>query len=212
MQSNNQRVKATADSSYSLSEAILAPYRQQLLDSFSTIVATTYDKLVKRKPSGSLGNLVTKAIWEHAKYNSKATSQAPPDLFVLMNYGGIRLQEIAAGPISMGTIYKLLPFENTLVRIDISGTDLVKLLQQINATDGWPIRFNNKKFKSLKDINKKMRYELVTNNYIAQGGDHCEILQKMPQKDSGLLLRDIIIEYLILQKNIEADNTNYILK
>lgn len=212
MRSNNQHIAASTDSSFSLTERFLAPYRQQLADSFSAVIAITETKLIKKRPGGSLGNLVTEAMWLHTKLNTPGTSQAPPATFVLMNYGGIRLKEIAAGSISIGKIFELLPFENTLVRIDLNGANLKKLLQQVNKVNGWPMKFNNKKFKSLEDINPRQRFELITNNYIAQGGDNCSILKTLPQEDTGILLRDIVIEYLKKQKTVKANNTDYILK
>jgi 2',3'-cyclic-nucleotide 2'-phosphodiesterase (5'-nucleotidase family) len=212
MTANNQEISASADSSYSMTETFLTPYRQQLQDSFSTIIAYNTDKLVKEKPGGSLGNLVTDAMWQFSKYNTPGTSQAPPETFVIMNYGGIRLKEIAAGPISIGKIFELLPFENTLVRMGITGLQLKQLVTQINTSGGWPMKFDTKKFVSLNDINENQRYELVTNNYIAQGGDNCSLLKALPKEDTGILIRDIVIDYVRNQKDSLANKEKRLLE
>lgn len=195
-----------------ITEHFLKPYRQKLQDSFSTVVATSNGNLVKRRPGGSLGNLVTTVMWDFIKNNTPVTSQAPLSVFVLMNYGGIRLKDIPKGNITIGKIYELLPFENTLVRVRIPGPDLIKLIQQINNNKGWPMKYNDKKILQLSDINVYQTYELVTNNYIAAGGDNCSILKTLPQTDTGILLRDLVINYLGKQKTITPDNTDYILK
>jgi len=206
------QVKTIKDTvGYSLTEKFLQPYRQKLQDSFSTVIATTTAKLVKKRPGGSLGNLVTASLWEFIKKNSTSSSQAPAPQFILMNYGGIRLKEINEGKLTIQSIYELLPFENTLVRVQITGAELKNLLQQLNKIGGWPMKFNTKKYSELKDIQDRMRFELITNNYIAQGGDNCTILKKLPQEDTGVLLRDIVINYLRKHKTITPDNQEYIL-
>lgn len=195
-----------------ITERFLKPYRQKLQDSFSAVIATTTGDLVKKRPGGSLGNLVTKASWDFIKNNTPGTGQAPLSVFVLMNYGGIRLSNIPKGALTIGKVYELLPFENTLVRIKITGPKLKQLIRQVNKNDGWPMKFNDKKFTSIDDIGVYQYYELITNNYIAAGGDNCSILKTLPQEDTGILLRDIVIDYLQKQKTITPDNTDYILK
>jgi 2',3'-cyclic-nucleotide 2'-phosphodiesterase (5'-nucleotidase family) len=195
-----------------LTERFLQPYRKKLKDSFSTVIATTTGDLVKKRPGGSLGNLVTQAMWSFTKENTPGTSQAPLSNFVIMNYGGIRLKEIPKGKITIGRIYELLPFENTLVKIKITGTELKQLLRQLNQHKGWPMKFSSKIFSSLGKVGVNQYYELITNNYIAAGGDNCSILKTLPQEDTGILLRDIVIDYLRKQKTIIPDETDYILK
>ncbi len=193
---------------YSVTEKYLKPYRQKLQDSFSTVIATTTGKLVKKRPGGSLGNLVTSVIW--------SLTEAREDLdpcVVVMNYGGIRLKELPKGNITIRNIYELLPFENTVVKMKITGDQLYELLKQIKKTGGWPIRYDEE-IKNLKDLKKFGQITLFTNNYLAAGGDNCTILKNLPQEDTGLLLRDLVLSFWELRKNkiITPDETNYILK
>ena len=217
------QVKSSQDTmGYSVTEKYLAPYRQQLQDSFSTVISTTTGDLVKRRPGGSLGNLVVEAI-----RNDKlriTNSKEKRHSFILMNYGGIRLKEIAQGDITMGKVFELLPFENTIVRIEITGKEMRRLMENINSSGGWPLRFvSPHKFESPANGEKEtyslqkiavsnLKYTLITNNYIATGGDNCSILKTLPQEDTGILLRDIVIDYLRKEKIITPDNTEYILK
>ena len=209
--SDHIRVQASSDSAgYSITDKFLAPYRQKLKDSFSTVIATTTGDLVKRRPGGSLGNLVTKAIYE---YCIGPKFHAPRPLFIVMNYGGIRLNEVQKGPITIGKIFELLPFENTLVSIEISGQELNSLIQDKSKEGGWPMFWNVRHIDTIIDLQHLYdKVVLVTNDYIAQGGDNCDILKTLPQKDTGILLRDIVIDYLRQQKTITPDETDYILK
>ena len=46
----------------------------------------------------------------------------------LNNPGGVRIN-INQGPISVATVYELLPFANTLVTMSLKGSDLVKTIE-----------------------------------------------------------------------------------
>ncbi len=51
-----------------------------------------------------------------------------PVALTIMNAGGLRKNEIAAGDLRAIDIFELLPFENALVAVDIRGADLLKIL------------------------------------------------------------------------------------
>jgi len=48
---------------------------------------------------------------------------------VIQNGGGVRT-DIAKGDLTMGDAYKLLPFENTLVEMDMSGAEIKTVLEE----------------------------------------------------------------------------------
>ncbi len=227
-QFNNLKVASGEDTvGHLITPQFLDPYRKKLQDSFSTVIATTTGKLVKRRPGGSLGNLVTASIlrYYHQYMNlskEPITGRTKP-LFILMNYGGIRLKEIAQGDITIGKIFELLPFENTLVQVEISGVTLSKLLRQIDTQGGWPTldadfpyehgtTQEEKKAATLQEIENEQHILLITNNYIAQGGDNCSVLKTLPQNDTQILLRNVVIDYLKSQKTITPDNEDYFVK
>jgi len=216
------KVQADNDTTFpSMTERFLKPYRQQLQDSFSTVLATATGDFIKKRPGGSLGNLVVEAMKYFTPIKLNSVNNTINTRFYLMNYGGIRLNEISKGALTIGKIYELLPFENTVVRIQISGEQLANLLVEINKEGGWPCLYVKAENKSgrlpaeeyiLADIRKLRNIELYTNNYLAAGGDNCSILKTLPQEDTGILLRDAVIYYLKEQKTITPDNTDYILK
>ena len=51
--------------------------------------------------------------------------------FVVLNYGGLRIQSMAAGPITMSKVYELMPFDNTLVVVDLLGSELNDLFYEL---------------------------------------------------------------------------------
>lgn len=80
-----------------------------------------------RKPgvgSGSLGNFVTDGIRQQA---SRKLGK-PVDLAVT-NGGGLRKAVIQEGDLRVRDIFELLPFENALVAIDLTGAQVLDLLR-----------------------------------------------------------------------------------
>lgn len=56
----------------------------------------------------------------------------------LTNGGGLRCP-IPAGPITMGKLYEVMPFDNTLVKMQLKGSDLKRVLENgiMNTNIGW---------------------------------------------------------------------------
>ncbi|WP_085524664.1 5'-nucleotidase C-terminal domain-containing protein [Tuberibacillus sp. Marseille-P3662] len=77
------------------------------------------------KGDNALGNLLADAMT--AEMNSD---------FALMNGGGIRAN-LPAGPITWGDLYNIQPFGNWLVKLDVTGADMYKILNaQLSETYG----------------------------------------------------------------------------
>jgi len=122
----------------------------------------------------------------------------------MQNYGGIRIGEIPEGPITRGKIFELMPFDNMLVVLECPGNITAKLLHSFAASGGAPvsgnismlidgnkashIKINGKSF----DPNKT--YRIAMPDYIARGGDKSDYLMDLPMLDTGVLIRDAIIE------------------
>src|SRR5437660_1618075 len=73
--------------------------------------------------AGSLGNFVADGMRAEASLKLGK----PVDL-ALMNGGGLRRQNIGEGELRARDVFELLPFENALVTLDLSGEQLLKLL------------------------------------------------------------------------------------
>lgn len=62
-----------------------------------------------------------------------------------------------------------------------------------------------------EEIDPEKIYRVATNDYIANGGDQCHFLIGLPQKKSGMLLRDVIINFWNSQPDgIQTDNSKRI--
>jgi len=168
----------------------------------------------KAKPGGSLGNFIADVMF------GKVQQKQAQTLGVMYNYGGIRLNQIPEGPISKGKIYELLPFDNELVLISIKGAVLKVWLQSAIKSGGWPISrglafttdsVGHMAFNSGLSIDDSVDYYIATNDYVANGGDDCSFLKGIPQIHTGMLTRDVMIEYLRMTPQVVPDTLQRIL-
>ncbi len=75
---------------------------------------------------GSVGNLVADAM--RAEASRRAGRPVP---FAIVNTGGLRKNAIGAGALTTSDIYELLPFDNMLVLVELTGEQLSRLLAEV---------------------------------------------------------------------------------
>lgn len=164
-----------------------------------------------RTKETNLGNLVADIMMASANGDIAFT-----------NGGGIRTSK-PAGKLTKGDIIEIVPFTNTLAVIEVTGQELLEGLER--GVDSYPeeaghfpqvsgikYSFNPNKpvgsrvlgveVKGEKlDLNKK--YRLITNDFIAAGGDGYTMFEGKPFLEEGALLSDMFIAYLEKNKLIE---------
>jgi len=59
-------------------------------------------------------------------------------------------------------------------------------------------------------IDNDATYQIATNDYVANGGDNCGFLKEQKRINTGLLIRDIVSNYIRQHKNIKPDETSRI--
>ena len=101
---------------------MMLPYRQKALNFKRRFVAKTTAPFPQDKTSESaLGNLMSDAVLYAAQREGAAD-------FALMNAGGIRAN-LPEGTLTYDNVFKLMPFSNSLVIVDIKGSELITLLE-----------------------------------------------------------------------------------
>lgn len=160
--------------------------------------------------AGSLGNFVSDGM----RWQAGLKLGQPIDL-ALINGGGLRRSTISEGELRARDIFELLPFENALVRVDLTGEQLMRLLKLIvanrEAQSGARIVYFTKPDKTSdivtmklrtpggeKDIDPQATYRVVTIDYIAnRGGDISTVLKEGKDlQPLGITLRDSIMAYV----------------
>lgn len=181
--------------------ALIAHYKLHLDSSMNELVITASTDLEKKLPTGSLGSVFCDVVLAYAKQYQPSTID-----FCLMNHGGLRIPVIYKGDITLRTIYELMPFENELELVTISGKKCKELLDVIAQNNGAPvsgIRFKiiNERAEQIFinsepfDINKD--YTVLTSDYLANGGDKADALLNPVKRTSlQIKLRDALLVQL----------------
>lgn len=191
-------------------EALVAPYRARMAEQTDAVIGVSAQPLTKGDPEGPLGQFAADAMLVvGADYASE-----PLDI-ALTNDGGLRVP-IPAGPITLGLMYELMPFENRLAVLTLSGTHVDSLAQQLARRGGEPIA--GLSFTLLADSQRAVdvevggeplqpdqTYRLVTSDYLASGGGHMPALwDPLARIDLPVLLRDTFTEYVQRQDTLRV--------
>ncbi len=192
----------------------IQPYKDTLKNKINTYLCynpVTLDR--KETPlESSLGNLYADICFEKVKtvFNEKTNQNID---FALFNYGGIRTT-IAKGDITVENIFKLMPFENKLVVVELSGKHAQALFNYLEIRkEAHPVSHLNLKMIGNKlssilingapfDVSKN--YFVLTHDYLQHGGDQMTFFKDpISIYDTEYKVRDAIIDYL---KDIDTLN------
>ena len=153
----------------------------------------------------ALGDLAADSMrWYLRRFNPE---------FALTNSGAIRAG-LSEGSLTQESVYNILPFDSSVVFLNLTGTQVQTLFDFIGTVQpgegAFPqvssgIRFTLvPKKKTCKDIlingkpiDPEKSYGIVTNSYLAKGGDGYQtFLQAGDQFDSYIFQRDALIAYI----------------
>lgn len=204
-QGNNVTISETNhyDSS---SYRVLSPYIQLLKDSMNTVIGQTEVALMNTRRTGNLGRVIADYTLAEANAFCTQTGQAPCHMAVLNN-GGLR-NSIGQGPISLGHVFEVSPFENKLVIVQLSGAQTAALLEYIAAQGGTPVAGLEMAFQESppylvrasiqgQAFDSRRSYRVATNDYMALGGDKFTMfLQHESFEETPLMIRDVLLRGL----------------
>lgn len=134
--------------------------------------------------------------------------------FALTNSGGLRAN-IDAGEITFGEIFEALPFDNTLVVVELDGAEVRQALEEGVNGDHGVIQVSGLEFTFDYDAPQGSRiigdvidlstglpldpaatYYVAVNDFMAAGGDGYETLGDNPQTNSYELVRDLVVDWV----------------
>lgn len=144
--------------------ALLAPYTAGIEQLRTAKIGT----MAQEMPSGS--NLLTNWIADVMMEMGSGLTDRPIDV-TLINRGGIR-RGLPKGKLTKELIMTMLPFDNKLVVMEISGSDLKEALDYMAKKGNGGI---SKGFDR-HDIDTSKTYTLLTIDYLANGGDYLHTL------------------------------------
>ena len=155
--------------------------------------------------NSTLSNMFADATYEMSNPVFNKMSGKNIDI-VLLNNGGIR-SIISKGNISEKTAFELMPFENSIVVLELNGLSIIKMIDYLRKVklqhpiSGLQITLNNDysvnevKINGVSIENEK-KYYVATTDYLLEGGDKMYFLAETTKiSDINYKMRDILIDY-----------------
>lgn len=189
-------------------EAMIEPYRNRLEAEMNEVLNTSDMVMEKAQPEGLLGNFVADLTLQRAQADYSSLDNHGPD-FCLLNHGGLRTT-LPAGDITKGKVFELMPFENQLVVITLSGEATQELFLYLAKAGGHPIAGATMGIYDTMPMDPTVQgvaldtertYKVVTSDYLANGGDKMSFfLNPLNREALDVKLRDAIIEHIAAEK------------
>lgn len=184
----------------------IEPFKTHLNSQLDAVLCTTPIDLTRTDGvlESSLGNLMADICFEQGNPVYKKQTGQEID-FVLFNYGGIRAP-IAKGNITARNAFEVMPFENELVVVELSGEQIKELLNylfinkkahpisklklKLNKTSYQDVTINNTPFDATKS------YLVLTSDYLQEGGDKMNFFKTpISLHKTNYKIRTALIDY-----------------
>jgi len=198
----DQHVKAMIDEA----QKEIAPVKNVVVG--YTVNALSHDR--NEMAETALGQWVTDVLRQSADAD-----------IAFQNTGGLRTG-IVAGDITMGNLYEVMPFDNTLFKVEMTGAQIMQVLEYgIGNKKIGMLQYSGLKiaYETLSPagiriaavttangtlLQSKKKYKVVLNDFMAAGGDGFTMFREGANLyDTGIPVRDIIAEALRKQQIID---------
>lgn len=160
--------------------------------------------LHRRRPEATIGDFICDAMRAESKVD-----------IAMQNPGGMRA-DLDAGPVTRGDVYAVMPFDNTIVVVELTGAQVKLAIEQAlradRVTQVSGVRYEYD--PSRPDLQRVTRitladgspldearvYRVAVNNFMAGGGDQYDALaQGRSRQDTGLPIRSAMESWVRAQ-------------
>jgi len=180
---------------------LIHSYKVDLDNEMNEIIGNSVELMEYKRPESLLTNLTSDVMKEYGDEHLPNGA----DIGV-MNVHGHRAT-MPKGPVTVGNLYEIYSFDNTITFLELKGTDLKKMFDAYARIGGAGISSNvklvieDRKVKSVtidgKQIDDDKIYQIVTLDYLAGGNDNMNaFLNAVSVTDTGITLRDIMIDWV----------------
>lgn len=188
-------------------EDYIKPYREHIDNDLNQVLAYCPETLDKSKGTWQTNIGCFMADITLLKSNPIFESREKKSIDIcLLNHGGIRTV-IPKGEVTARNAYEVMPFENSAVIIALKGEQILEMVNYI-ISEKKPHPLSGMRFTITKEntpkniliqgktIDMETIYYVVTNDYLANGGDNMTFFKKGTQRfDLDYKLRNIMIDY-----------------
>lgn len=207
-------------------EAVLnyiAPYKKRIDEEMNAVLAYAPASLSKSDGpyNTAIGNMMADAVLELSDpiFYKKTGKHIDG---VLLNHGGIRAV-LRQGAVTMGSAYEIMPFENSIIVVEITSEEAQQMFDYLKTGKAHPIA--NMQLVLNKDetiysatINGKpieagKTYFIATNDYLQQGGDGMVFLSNPKSMEVlDYKIRNVLIDYFKERDTIAPVRDNRFIK
>lgn len=182
-------------------ESIISVYRDSIELSMTTVLVENDVTLTRGIPESTLGNLIADLLLERALIEMPDSVRP---LVCLINIGGLRV-DLPQGPITVGKVFELMPFENELDVIGLSPEKVKEMMSYLKEVGGQPVAGMNISYRTGKkailtlddgeELNEEDLLYVVTSDYLAEGGDRMDFFRHPKHRiRTGIKIRDAILD------------------
>ncbi len=176
-------------------------YKAELDKEMNMIIGSSAQFMDYKRPESLLTNLTSDVMKAYGDEHLAGGA----DLGV-MNVHGHRAT-MPMGPVTIGNMYEIYSFDNTITFLDLKGSDLREMFDAYARIGGAGISSNVKlviegrKVKSVtidgNPINDNAIYHIVTLDYLADGNDNMSAFRNaINSVNTGITLRDVMIDFV----------------
>lgn len=188
--------------------AYLAPTKADLEREMGVKLGYAPEALWVGAPECPLVNWTSDALLEAAR-------EVYPEQvdIAIVNVGGVR-NVWPAGDITVGSVFEIMPFDNRLVVLTLTGKDVLDLCESFvkyggQGVAGMRVTIIDNRLANVtvggKAVNPKASYKIATSDYLSGGADHMDALANHTEKwESGLKIRDLYIQAVQKQGTVRA--------
>lgn len=181
--------------------ALITKYKTSLDKEMNQVIGTSDQDMPYGRPESLLTNLTSDVMLAYGKkYNNGVCDLSSVNVF------GHRA-DLGKGNITVGNIFEIYPFENTLILLKLKGSDLMEAFESYAKIGGAGISstvklvIKDEKLVSAtvngESVDPNKVYTIMTLDYLADGNDGMEAFRKATELiEPGLTLRDMMMQYV----------------
>lgn len=187
--------------------SLVKPYRDSLDAKVNRVLVTSDAELFSgggrnAKPEQiAMANFMVDACLVIAQQKAKALGKPEPDISIF-TWGSIR-GSLPKGEITLRHIYQLMPFENEMMVLTLSGSQTKTLLNHLamnnNPIAGATIKKGepNQILINGSQLDETKLYRVLASDYLALGGDNIDVLKDAQDRYfCESKVRDALVLYL----------------
>lgn len=184
---------------HAVMDSLIAPYKAAKEDAMNVVIGESAEMMEVGYPESKLTNLMADILLtEGRKYI------ADVDMAVT-NIGGIR-RSLFKGDITIGDVFEILPFDNSLLVLEYMGSDILALADAIAAKGGESIAGMTLTICGGRAVDVQIGgvaidtariYKVVTTDYLSWGNDQLGPLANYVNcVPLNMMLRDAMFDYV----------------